>query len=132
MDEKLSFVRHVSMGNEGLIHLYLDDIRRCPKGFSLARTGEECLIMLRECDVDILSLDYELGFDSGMCGRDVVAAIVREGLYPREVYLHTSSMSGKQEMYQLLYDYKPEGMILHNGPMSDETLQDIAMAAGPT
>lgn len=109
-----------------VIHLYLDDYRRCPKGFSLARSGEECLMMLRECEVDILSLDYELGFDSNMCGGDVVAALIREGLYPREVYLHTSSLSGKQEMYQMLYEHKPAGMILHNGPMSDEVLLRIA------
>lgn len=109
-----------------VIHLYLDDYRRCPKGFSLARNGEECLMMLRECEVDILSLDYELGFDSNMCGGDVVAALIREDLYPREVYLHTSSLSGKQEMYQMLYEHKPAGMILHNGPMSDEVLLRIA------
>ncbi|OAB44531.1 cyclic-phosphate processing receiver domain-containing protein [Paenibacillus glacialis] len=115
-----------------MIHLYLDDYRRCPKGFALARSGEECLIMLRESEVDILSLDYELGFDSEMCGRDVVTALIREGLYPREVYLHTSSLAGKQEMYQLLYEHKPEGMILHNGPMSDELLGRIAKAADLT
>ncbi|MNP17651.1 hypothetical protein D3C76_1100890 [compost metagenome] len=129
MDEKHSFVRLVSMSNNPKIHLYLDDIRRCPKGFTLARTGEECLLMLREYEVDILSLDYELGYMSPMCGRDVVATIIREGLYPCEVYLHTSSMSGKQEMYQLFYEHKPADMILHNGPMSEETLQKIALSA---
>ncbi|AOZ91116.1 cyclic-phosphate processing receiver domain-containing protein [Paenibacillus crassostreae] len=116
------------MNNEDLVHLYLDDMRRCPKGFALARTGEECIMLLRECKVDILSLDYELGFESKMCGRDVVMAIILEKLYPREVYLHTSSMFGKREMYQLLYEHKPADMILHNGPMSDETLHRIAKA----
>ncbi|MGF7047509.1 hypothetical protein J2T13_002014 [Paenibacillus sp. DS2015] len=109
-----------------MIHLYLDDCRRCPAGFSLARSGEECLMMLRECKVDILSLDYELGFESNMCGRDVVNAIIREQLYPKEIYLHTSSLFGKQEMYQLLYEHKPSEVILHNGPMSTELLQKIA------
>ncbi len=115
-----------------VIHLYLDDYRRCPKGFALARSGEECLMMLRESEVDILSLDYELGFDSEMCGRDVVTGIIREGLYPREVYLHTSSLAGKQEMYQLFYEHKPVDMILHNGPMSDALLHKIAKAADLT
>lgn len=115
-----------------MIHLYLDDFRRCPKGFSLARSGEECLMILRESEVDILSLDYELGYESNMCGRDVVKAIIGEGLFPREVYLHTSSMSGKQEMYQLFYEHKPAEMILHNGPMSDEILDSIAKATDQT
>lgn len=109
-----------------MIHLYLDDCRRCPTGFSLARSGEECLMMLRECKVDILSLDYELGLDSAMCGRDVVTTIIREQLYPKEIYLHTSSLHGKQEMYQLLYENKPSDVILHNGPMTDKVLQRIA------
>ncbi|WP_438350953.1 cyclic-phosphate processing receiver domain-containing protein [Paenibacillus sp. FA6] len=117
------------MNNDGEIHLFLDDVRRCPKGFSLARTGEDCLVMLRECKVNILSLDYELGLHSKMCGKDVVTAMIREGLFPREVYLHTSSIIGKREMYHLLYEHKPAEMILHNGPMSEETLHDIAMDA---
>ena len=129
MGEKLSFVRLVSMNNDVEIHLYLDDVRRCPKGFSLARTGEDCLVMLRECKVDILSLDYELGLHSKMCGKDVVMAIIREGLFPREVYLHTSSFIGKREMYELLFEHKLAEMILHNGPMDEKTLHDIAIGA---
>ncbi|MHA0855282.1 cyclic-phosphate processing receiver domain-containing protein [Paenibacillus sp. CMAA1364] len=117
------------MKSKQTIHLYLDDVRRCPKGFSLARSGEECLMMLRECNVDILSLDYELGWDSPICGRDVVIAMIRERLFPREVYLHTSSMHGKNEMYQLLFEHKPKDMVLHNGPMDAENLHRIAKEA---
>lgn len=43
------------------MHVFLDDYRACPKGFVLATNAEECLMLLREGDVDILSLDYELG-----------------------------------------------------------------------
>lgn len=44
-----------------MIHLFLDDYRRCPQGFTLARNAEECLLMLKECEVGILSLDFDLG-----------------------------------------------------------------------
>lgn len=108
-----------------MIHLFLDDYRPCPKGFVLARNGEECLMILRECEVDILSLDYELGYGQ-MTGREVVVQLISEGIFPKEVYLHTSSMWGKREMYELLYQYRPEGMKLHNGPMPPEVLQQIA------
>ncbi len=108
-----------------MIHLYLDDYRPCPTGFALARDGEECLMMLRECEVDILSLDHELGWGQ-MDGTDVVKAMIHEGLYAREIYLHTSSMSGKKSMYELLYQAKPEHVILHNGPIPTERLEQIA------
>ncbi|WPP43337.1 cyclic-phosphate processing receiver domain-containing protein [Paenibacillus hunanensis] len=111
-----------------MIHLYLDDYRPCPAGFALARDGEECLMMLRECEVDILSLDHELGWGQ-MDGTDVVKAMIHEGLYAREIYLHTSSMSGKKSMYELLYQAKPEHVILHNGPIPAERLEQIARTA---
>ncbi len=111
-----------------MIHLYLDDYRPCPTGFALARDGEECLMMLRECEVDILSLDHELGWGQ-MDGTDVVKAMIHEGLYAREIYLHTSSMSGKKSMYELLYQAKPEHVILHNGPIPTERLEQIARTA---
>ncbi|CAH1190835.1 MULTISPECIES: cyclic-phosphate processing receiver domain-containing protein [Paenibacillus] len=111
------------------MHVFLDDYRACPKGFVLAKNAEECLMLLRECEVDILSLDYELGPDSPN-GGDVAAAIVREGLYPREIYLHTSSMFGKRQMYEILYSNKPAEVIMHNGPMTGEVMLRIAAGAG--
>ncbi|GAB6990077.1 cyclic-phosphate processing receiver domain-containing protein [Paenibacillus pini] len=108
-----------------MIHLYLDDYRRCPKGFKLARNADECLMALQLEEVDILSLDYDLG-PSGVTGRDVVTQMINQGLFPREVYLHTSSMCGKKEMYELLYQHKPEYMILHNGPMPAKVAERIA------
>lgn len=111
-----------------MINLYLDDYRPCPKGFALARDGEECLMMLRESEVHILSLDHELGFGQ-MDGTDIVKAMVHEGLFANEIYLHTSSMSGRKRMYELLYQAKPEHVILHDGAMPAELLSDIANQA---
>lgn len=108
-----------------MIHLYLDDFRRCPQGFSLARNAQECLMMLKDCEVDILSLDFDLG-PGEMTGKDVVKHMITDQLFPREVFLHTSSMWGKKEMYELLYQHKPGDMILHNGPMPPGVLDNIA------
>ncbi|MBY3622001.1 cell division protein FtsJ [Acinetobacter sp. CUI P1] len=108
-----------------MIHIYMDDLRKVPKGFTLARTTEECLLMLRECEVDILSLDYDMGPDD-YSGGEVARRIVLEGLYPREIYLHTSSLWGRKEMHEILYAAKPEGMLLVNGPLSSDKLRDIA------
>lgn len=108
-----------------MIHIYMDDLRKGPKGFALARTTEECLLMLRECEVDILSLDYDMGPDD-FTGGEVARRIVLEGLYPQEIYLHTSSLWGRKEMYEILYAAKPEGMLLVNGPLTADKLHQIA------
>lgn len=107
-----------------MIHLYMDDLRRCPTGFVLARTGQECLQILREMEVDILSLDYDMGPDE-MNGTEVVAAMVSEGLYAKEIFLHTSSLFGRNSMFEMLYTNKPEHVILHNCPVPFARLDQI-------
>lgn len=106
------------------INVYMDDYRKFPQGFTLARTTEECLLLLRECKVGILSLDYDMG-PGDYTGCEVAKRIVLEGLYPREIYLHTSSFWGRKEMYEILYAAKPEGTLLYNGPLSSDRLHEI-------
>ncbi|MDO3412838.1 cell division protein FtsJ [Saccharibacillus sp. CPCC 101409] len=110
------------------IHLYMDDWRPCPEGFALARTGEECLAMLRECDVDILSLDHEMG-PGELSGSEVAARIVLNGTYPNEIYLHTSSEYGRRSMYETLYASKPERVTLHRGAMPEDVRRRVAAQA---
>lgn len=108
-----------------MINIYMDDCRKRPPGFTLARTTEECLLLLRECEVDILSLDYDMGPGDDN-GGEVAKRIVLEELFPREIYLHTSSALGLKEMFEILYPAKPEGTILYHGPLSSERLQELA------
>lgn len=107
-----------------MIHIYMDDLRKVPKGFALARSTEECLLMLRECEVDILSLDYDMG-PGDYSGGEVARRIVLEGLFP-EKSICTLQSVGRKEMYEILYTAKPEGMLLVNGPLSSDKLRDIA------
>jgi 23S rRNA (cytidine2498-2'-O)-methyltransferase len=81
--------------------------------------------MLGECEVDILSLDFDLG-PGEPTGKEVVLGMISGQLFPREIYLHTSSISGKKEMYELLYQSVPEHVKLHNGPMPRDVLQRIS------
>lgn len=110
------------------MNIYMDDMRRLPPGFALARTTEECLLMLRSGPVAILSLDYDMGPEDSS-GAEVARRIVVEGLFPREIYLHTSSLQGRKEMYETLYQSVPVGTQLHNGPLGFERLQEIAAGA---
>ncbi|UQZ37749.1 cell division protein FtsJ [Paenibacillus sp. PK3_47] len=110
------------------MNVFMDDLRKHPQGFTLARTTEECLLLLRECEVGILSLDYDMG-PGDYSGKEVAARIVLEQLFPREIYLHTSSASGRRKMYEILYAGLPADTELHNGPLSAGRLAEIASGA---
>lgn len=111
-----------------MINVFLDDLRKCPPGFVLARNAEECMLLLAECDVNLLSLDHDLGTDEPT-GYDVAAYIVRTGKFPREIYLHTSSDWGRARMFQLLYANRPEGVKVHMYGMPEDVLRREAKLA---
>ncbi|MDF2938039.1 MAG: hypothetical protein K0Q90_3412 [Paenibacillaceae bacterium] len=112
-----------------MIHVYMDDVRPRPQGFTLARTAEECLMMLELEEVGLLSLDHDMGFDQPN-GLEVAKEIVRRVLFPREVYLHSSSMVARSQMFQALYPYRPEGTRIYTGPVPEEILRRIAGECG--
>ncbi|NEW06480.1 cell division protein FtsJ [Paenibacillus sp. SYP-B3998] len=109
-----------------MIHLYLDDLRPCPHGFTLAQTVEECTLMLQDCEVNILSLDHDLGWGTQQTGMDVVIWMIEHEIYPRTVYLHTSSSSACSLMYEMLLAVKPEKMKLYPHRLPDDLLRQIA------
>lgn len=110
-----------------MINVYLDDFRTCPKGFVLAKNAEECKLLIDEESIHILSLDFDLGWNEPT-GNDVVRHMIASGKYPEKIYLHTSSMIGKQQMYQALKENIPPDVQLFGGPMPDDVL--IAVAKG--
>jgi hypothetical protein len=110
-----------------LINVFLDDMRPCPRGFVPARTAEECLLLLAECDVRLLSLDYELGYGQPN-GMAVVRGMIASGDYPEEIYVHSSSMSGRAAMVRALREAAPAGVVVHDGPMPEDVLSRAAAA----
>lgn len=110
-----------------MINIYLDDVRPCPQGFVAARSAEECLLLFTLSEVNLLSLDFELGMGQPN-GLAVVQGIIASGKYPREVYVHSSSLSGRAQMVYELRAAKPQGVIIHDGPMPHSILE--AAAAG--
>ncbi|MCA0757958.1 cell division protein FtsJ [Paenibacillus sp. N4] len=108
-----------------MIHVYLDDYRDCPRGFVLASNAEECKQLIDHEKVDILSLDFDLGW-AQPTGYEVVRHIVETGRYPERIYFHTSSYSGRIQMYHTLAANAPESTKLFNGPMPDSLLMEIA------
>lgn len=111
-----------------MIHVYLDDYRTCPKGFVAAKDAAECKLLIDVENIDILSLDYDLGW-SQPTGMEVVQHIIHSGKFPRRIYLHTSSASGRMSMYHQLSSHLPAGTQLFGGPMPLELLEEIASHA---
>jgi hypothetical protein len=108
-----------------VIHVYLDDMRPCPKGFTLARNMEECIMLLQEYEVAVLSLDHDLGWNEKN-GYEVVSWMVQHQRYAQEIYLHSSSLPARKLMYEILYFAVPKEVYLYQIPVPEERLRQIA------
>lgn len=84
--------------------LWLDDSRIPPDiGWHWVRTAKEAIAMLDSCEVDVISLDYDLG-EEERCGTGLdvarhLTAMVKIGRrMPMVVMLHTQNPVGRQRM----------------------------------
>lgn len=100
--------------------LYIDDLRKCPEGWVLARTVTEAIRILATCDVEEVSIDHDISHRISMdklgrpfpCGEtfEPVAWFLRllaclpEGHYPEKVTLHTANPIGAKKMAEILAD----------------------------
>ena len=100
------------------INLYLDDLRDCPDGFVIARCVDEAKRYLAECDLDILSLDHDLGVDDKgdllPSGYDFVKFICEEGINVNKIYIHTDNPVGRDNMYSTLVAAQRRGFLSKN------------------
>lgn len=55
--------------------IFLDDIRTCPEGWTLAKTAHEAIQLLAANKVEQISLDHDLGEDCNGNGNDVLVWI---------------------------------------------------------
>ncbi len=108
-----------------MINVYLDDVRPCPPGFVAARSAEECLLLLAGNDVNLLSLDFELGLGNPN-GLAFVRGLIVSGKYPLEIFVHSSSLMGRAQMVRELKAANPPGVIIHDGPMPPHILEAAA------
>lgn len=97
------------------INLYVDDLRDCPEGFVIARTVEQAKYYLENFQVEILSLDHDLGEDDNgnlrLSGYDLVKYICENGIRADKIYLHTDNPVGRDNMYQTLIGARRRGFI---------------------
>jgi hypothetical protein len=88
-----------------MVKIFLDDMRPCPNGFILAKNYKECITLLKNNKVDVISLDHDLGGNKS--GYDVVKYMVEYDIYPSTIILHSANPVGVQNMEQLLKRYVP-------------------------
>jgi hypothetical protein len=97
------------------INLYVDDLRDCPDDFVVARTVEQAKYYLENFQIEILSLDHDLGTDEQgnllSTGYDLVKYICEKGLRAERIYLHTDNSVGRENMYHTLLGAQRRGFI---------------------
>lgn len=98
-----------------IINLYVDDLRDCPNGYTIARNMEEAIDYLKNYKIHILSLDHDLGEDSDgnllPTGYDLVKYICENGLRADKIYLHTDNGVGRENMFHTLKAAQKRGFI---------------------
>ena len=74
--------------------LYLDDMRIAPDGWILASNPGEAIVYLQSGNVEIISLDHDLGENCGN-GKDVLNwimdRVINNGFVPPEILIHTDN-----------------------------------------
>jgi hypothetical protein len=82
--------------------VWLDDEREPPEGWVGVRWPEDAIELLVEKQVDVISLDHDLGDDDRGTGYDVVEwieeAVVKRGFEPPEIRIHSANISARQRM----------------------------------
>jgi hypothetical protein len=97
------------------ISLYVDDLRDCPNGFVVARTVDEAIYFLTHYEVDVMSLDHDLGEDADgslmPSGYDLVKYMGEHRLTARTIHIHTDNPVGRENMYCSLLSFKRHALI---------------------
>ncbi|HGH7173059.1 TPA: cyclic-phosphate processing receiver domain-containing protein [Bacillus wiedmannii] len=92
------------------MNVYMDDQRSCPYGYVPATTVECALQIVRDNEVNIISLDYNMGWRQ-KSGLDFVEVFCKEGLYVNEIHLHTNDVIGMHQMRKRIERGKEQGEI---------------------
>lgn len=111
--------------------LYVDDLRRCPEGWKLARTITDAIGHLYNGRVDEISLDHDIVF---LRGSDIrmhkesfmsvclFMCVMPVDMRPAKVRIHTANVDAGWKMHDLLVDagYKDITLI----PLGDDVLSE--------
>jgi hypothetical protein len=88
--------------NKKTIKVWLDDIRKAPKEWIWIKTAQEAIDMLEQENVDVISLDYDLG--KNMENGNYVFNWIKQETFmnplyiPPEIIIHSKNNAGIEKM----------------------------------
>jgi hypothetical protein len=95
--------------------LWLDDLRPAPDGFTLAKSRDEAIALLKTGEVEFASLDHDILWDEGgdgemweerRTGLAVVIWMRDHGVWPKDgVAVHSSNKLGRARMQALIDEH---------------------------
>jgi len=84
------------------MNVYLDDERQTPEGWIRVYWPDEAIRLLETGQVQVISLDHDLGDDERGTGYDVITwleeAVITRGFIPPEMRVHSANLSARQKM----------------------------------
>ncbi|CAM4016002.1 cyclic-phosphate processing receiver domain-containing protein [Mesobacillus thioparans] len=83
------------------ISVFMDDYRKAPEGYVLAETIDECLYLLKNYDIDHLSLDHDLT-SKIRNGTMLVEIMIQKQLYANRITIHSANSYFGKAMYRNL------------------------------
>lgn len=105
-------------GSEGM-KLFVDDERRAPEGWNIARSSKSALVFLNfwrnggSAVIDTISLDHDLSIHDGEddTTRPLVLWMCRNEMWPKNVYVHTGNPVGEEWLVGMVLRYAPPGTL---------------------
>lgn len=84
------------------IKIFLDDERATPDGWTRVWWPDAAIKLLETVDVDIISLDHDLGDDAKGTGYDVILwieeAVATKGFKPPQIMVHSANPAARIKM----------------------------------
>lgn len=109
------------------IALFLDDVRKEPKGWVRVKTADRCIKVLEGNRVKVLSLDHDLGENENGTGYDVVLWMEkrirgdRDWVLPKHIIVHSVNAPARERMFRGLIEILKisNSFSLHNFPYEE-------------
>jgi hypothetical protein len=87
------------------MRVFLDDTRPTPEGFVRVYWPEEAIAHLKTGQVELISLDYDLGDGERRTGYDVLVwieeAVREDGITPPAIRIHSDHRLGRIKMQMM-------------------------------
>jgi hypothetical protein len=83
------------------ISVFLDDIRKAPDGYVLTETIDECLNLLKNHDIEHLSLDHDL-LNKTRDGTMLIEMMLDQRLFANRITIHSANATRGKGMYKSL------------------------------